>query len=77
MTRIRLYSRPDCHLCEIAGDYLVASGVPVEIELVNIEGEIKLLDRYGLRIPVIQRVDNDQELFWPFNAEELAVFISA
>ena len=77
MTRLRLYSRPDCHLCELAKDLVVTNGAPVEIELVNIEGEIKLLDRYGLRIPVIQRVDNDQELFWPFDAEELAVFISA
>ncbi len=77
MTKLRLYSRPDCHLCEIAKALVIASGVPVEIERVNIEDEVKLLALYGLKIPVIQRADNDQELFWPFNAAELAVFLSA
>ena len=77
MTKLRLYSRPDCHLCELAKDLVVASEAPVDIELVNIEDDVKLLTLYGLRIPVIQRVDNDRELFWPFDAAELAVFLSA
>ena len=58
-------------------DLVVASEAPVDIELVNIEDDVKLLTLYGLRIPVIQRVDNDRELFWPFDAAELAVFLSA
>jgi glutaredoxin len=77
MTRLRLYSRPDCHLCALAQDLVEASGVPVEIQQVDTEGDVKLLTRYGVSIPVIQEVENGQELFWPFDAAELAEFLSA
>jgi hypothetical protein len=76
MTRLRLYSRPDCHLCEIAAELVYASNEAIEVESVNIEDELNLIHRYGLRIPVLQRVDNEQELGWPFDAQKLAEFLS-
>jgi hypothetical protein len=52
--RIVLYSRPGCHLCEellTALRPLIAG--KAEIEVVDIDLEPSLTQRYGLRIPWI------------------------
>lgn len=72
----QLFSTPGCHLCEIAEAVLmpfVENGLLVE--LVDIAEQQGLLDRYGLRIPVLRRCDSGAELDWPFAAEQLATFL--
>ena len=76
MYKLRLYSRPDCHLCEVALELVNNCGASVELEQVNIEEELRLLDRYGLAIPVLQRLDNGAELGWPFDQAGLARFLN-
>jgi glutaredoxin len=54
---VRLYGRPDCHLCDEARDGLrdlIASGLAFELEEVNIEADDELHARYLERIPVIE-----------------------
>ena len=75
MSELRLYSRPDCHLCEVAAELLHQSGIAQVFEHVNIEDDLALLRRYGIRIPVLQRMDTGAELFWPFDEEGLVAFL--
>ena len=53
---VKLYARPDCHLCDEARDGLeamVAEGAGFEIEEVDIDSDDELHSRYLERIPVI------------------------
>jgi len=59
--RVRLYGRPDCHLCDEAREGLAelrAGGLDFEVEEVNIETDPGLHARYLERIPVVEL--NDQ-----------------
>jgi hypothetical protein len=76
MHKLRLYSRPDCHLCEVALELVNNCGQSVDLEMVNIEDELRLLDRYGLSIPVLQRLDSGAELGWPFEQASLTLFLN-
>ena len=54
MITLTLYSRADCHLCEVMArelDGLLQGRARVEI--VKIDGDPALERRYGLRIPVL------------------------
>ena len=70
---VTLYTRPDCHLCELAERMLENCGVAWQA--VDIEGNLELVRRYGTRIPVAYRADVDRELAWPFTEDGLAAFI--
>ena len=52
-SRMTLYERPNCHLCEEAADLLDAMIGPDRYERVDIEADDDLLVRYGHRIPVV------------------------
>jgi glutaredoxin len=55
--RVRLYGRPDCHLCDEARRRLVdlrAGGLDFELEEIDIETDDRLLRSYLERIPVIE-----------------------
>jgi glutaredoxin len=54
---VRLYARPDCHLCDVARselESLRSGGLHFEVEEVDIESDDELLSRYLERIPVIE-----------------------
>ena len=54
---VRLYARPDCHLCDEARaglEAMQADGVVFELEEVDIDGDDRLLHRYLEKIPVIE-----------------------
>jgi glutaredoxin len=56
-SRLVLYGRPDCHLCDEARDglqRLLADGLSFELEEVDIESDDDLLRRFLERIPVIE-----------------------
>jgi glutaredoxin len=62
-SRLVLYGRPDCHLCDEARDALLgllADGLSFELEEIDIDSDEELLRRYLERIPVIEL---DGELF--------------
>ncbi len=56
MTRITLYTKPGCHLCEKAWDILVrvAEDYPFTIESVDITQDEGLYERYWDVIPVVE-----------------------
>jgi glutaredoxin len=56
-SRLVLYARPDCHLCDQARaglESLRADGLDFELEEVDIDSDEELLKRYLERIPVIE-----------------------
>ncbi|MEQ1898087.1 MAG: glutaredoxin family protein [Vicinamibacterales bacterium] len=55
LSHLTLYSRPGCHLCDEmkAVVDLVAARVPLSLEIINIDDDPALTERYGLEIPVL------------------------
>ena len=54
MSKLTLYSRPECHLCEaLLADLLPLLGPGDSIETVDVDSSVALERRYGLRIPVL------------------------
>jgi len=70
---IKLYSTTCCHLCEEAEAILREVGI--EADYVDIADDDKLLEKYGIRIPVLKRVDTGAELGWPFDAVAVLRFL--
>ena len=73
----QLFGTLGCHLCEIAEVEimpLVEHGLLVE--LVDITDPDDLTEAYGLRIPVLRRLDTGAELDWPFDTEQIVAFLS-
>ena len=70
---ILLYTRPDCHLCELATQMLEQSGVTWYE--VDIESDLDLIRKYGNHIPVLYRGDVDRELAWPFSPQTVKDFL--
>jgi glutaredoxin len=53
---VRLYARPDCHLCDEAREGLErmrADGAAFDVEEIDIDSDDELLRRFLERIPVI------------------------
>ena len=68
----QLFGTLGCHLCDEAEQVLqpfVAQGLIVE--LLDIIDSADWLERYALTIPVLRRVDNGQELSWPFDEQDV------
>ncbi len=71
--KIQLYGTGFCHLCDEAEAILHKAGVAaVHIDIAE---DDELLEKYGERIPVLRRADNDAELGWPFDAVAVARFL--
>ena len=68
MTRLTLYGRPGCHLCDEARDALERAGAAYRE--VNIEDDDELFKRYLERIPVVA-VDGDEA--FDFFVDEVAL----
>jgi len=72
------YTTAGCHLCELAQELYQATLNPefFTIEVVDIADSDALIERYGIRIPVLKRVQDDSELGWPFDQQALIDFLS-
>ncbi|MBV1883204.1 MAG: glutaredoxin family protein [Pseudomonadales bacterium] len=78
------YTTLGCHLCEDALLLLHEANLahPFELNSVEISEDHQLLERYGIRIPVVaKRVDgikrhSAEELSWPFDKHQLNQFLS-
>jgi glutaredoxin len=73
---IILYTTLGCHLCELALHLLQgqqAQGRDIQITEVEIADDDDLMDRYGIRIPVLRVAAG--ELGWPFDERVLGEFL--
>jgi hypothetical protein len=78
MMLMTLFHTSHCHLCEQAEALLVASLDPAwfDVIAVDIADSDALLERYGVRIPVLRRESDGAELDWPFGPTELTQFLA-
>ena len=55
LLRVTIYSKPDCHLCDIAKARVenVRQRIPFEIETIDITTDPDLFEAHSERIPVI------------------------
>ena len=67
------YTTAGCHLCEYAESILLAAGVP--FSAVDIEEDLALIQRYGIRIPVVAD-EQGRELGWPFDGQALSHWLN-
>jgi glutaredoxin len=53
--RLRIYTKPDCHLCDQAKSILdrVGAQFHVNVEVINIEQDQEAYEKYRYEIPVI------------------------
>jgi len=68
-----LYTLVGCHLCEQVEGMLDDMGIsyrPVEIDT-----DPALEKKYEISIPVLQRLDNGRELFYPFGQGQVMTFL--
>lgn len=74
---VTVYSRPGCHLCEVAlGEIRSISGVDFEVDVVDIEADDDLLSRYLERIPVVE-LDGEELYEFHVDASDLALRLKA
>ena len=71
-TRVTVYTRPGCHLCEeaLAVVAKVCADVGEEYDEVNIDDDADLTQRFGEEIPVTF-VDGKQHDFWRVSEDRL------
>ncbi|QFY42531.1 glutaredoxin family protein [Candidatus Methylospira mobilis] len=74
---LALYTTAGCHLCEQAEALLQqASGEKLLVwQSIEIAEQDELLERYGVRIPVLSDSASGDELGWPFSDQELIGFL--
>ena len=67
-----LYLKPDCHLCEEARDVVREALPDVALTQKDITREAALMERFGPRIPVLERTETGATLDWPFGPHDVA-----
>lgn len=77
MHQVVLYSRPGCHLCDVAREAILSlrERLEFEFEEVDIESDEELELEYGIRIPVVE-VDGEETFEVTVDAERLARLMS-
>jgi glutaredoxin len=77
VTRVVLYARPGCHLCDDAREMLerARAAVPFELQERDIEDDDVLLRRYLERIPVIE-VDGEEAFELLVDETELGRYLA-
>jgi hypothetical protein len=78
MKSIYLYSTPGCHLCEIAKEIIspLLDNYSLHLKEIDIAEADELIERYGVRIPVLKSPHHLDELGWPFDSEQAAHFLA-
>ena len=68
-----LYHTDGCHLCDQA--MVLLTQCQVEYQLIDIVFEQRLVDLFGIRIPVLEN-EQGQYLNWPFDNIQIKQFLS-
>ena len=68
--RVSVYSRQNCHLCDVAFETLTALQEELNFDLtkVFIDGDLELERKYGEQVPVIL-IDGQPHDFWRVDPE--------
>ena len=65
MTVVTVYSRKNCHLCDVALDSLetIKAELAFEIEKIYIDGDAELTSKHGEEVPVIHIDGKHHDIF--------------
>lgn len=77
MDVVHFYTTAGCHLCEQAMVLLapIAGKLGLRIDSHDIAADDGLMERYGIRIPVVRRDGATDDLGWPFDERELRNYL--
>ncbi|GAA6206684.1 MULTISPECIES: glutaredoxin family protein [Thalassotalea] len=77
--KYHLYSSVGCHLCEQAIEIFSKTSQHKYLKVIDIVdnplNQDNLVDLYGMHIPVLERLSDNHQLFWPFDIKEITAFI--
>ena len=78
MPSLILYTTAGCHLCDTAKTVLwpLLTEFGLRLQEVDIAESDALIERYGIRIPVVAFEGATAELSWPFVTEQARDFIA-
>jgi glutaredoxin len=70
--RLTLYTRPGCHLCDVAKEAItrVAAATGEDWTEIDITGDDALEEEYGFRIPVVL-LDGKEHGYWRVEEDRL------
>ncbi len=76
--RVRIYSRPGCHLCAVARDVVerVCADLGEQFEEVWVDDDPELVSRFGDEVPVTF-VDGRQHDFWRVDETRLRTALTS
>jgi len=78
MTKMyNLFSSDGCHLCEQALALIQQQLPAKQINIIDIVEHEEYVELYGVHIPVFERIDNNEKLFWPFSLAEISQLINS
>ena len=69
--KFHLYGTEGCHLCEDALALCLAAMPANEVKVVDIIDDENLLALYRVSIPVLERLSDQEKLFWPFEPAQV------
>ncbi len=77
MIEVTLYSRKDCHLCDLAETYLeeLQAEVPHHLSVIDVDSDSKLRSTYGFNVPVV--LIGPYKLSAPFEKKDLEISLKA
>jgi glutaredoxin len=77
MARVRLLTKPGCHLCDDARTVVsvVCAELGESVDEVDISTRPHLMDQYGEQIPVVF-IDGAQHDFWRVDPQRLRTALS-
>lgn len=69
---IEVFSRPGCHLCDIALEIIgdLEGRYPLSLKVTNVETDLQLEQEYGSQLPVV-RIGRHTIFKYPIKAEDL------
>lgn len=70
-----LFSSEGCHLCELAFDICQQEISKDNLNVIDIVDEEKLVEEFGIHIPVLGRSGDSKKLFWPFDQNQVRAFV--
>jgi glutaredoxin len=77
MIEVRVYSRSNCHLCEVALEVIseIREDIEFTVTKILIDGNSELEERYGEQVPVIL-INNQPHDFFKVDPERFRLAIS-
>jgi uncharacterized membrane protein len=77
MIEVTLYTRKDCHLCDVVQNDLneLQSSLPHHLNIVDVDSDIKLRNTYGFNVPVV--LIGPYKLSAPIDKKDLEISLRA